>query len=569
MTAGDRNVAQIFNGGYHLTVPFYQRSYVWGEDELQRFLDDMVMVSERPRPYFLGSVILKVEHHRSDEMPGLVVIDGQQRLTTLNIFFKVLCLKQGKGIIFDRRFKKMDGDGGGESILLKHNRYDRPSFEKIVDLTVLDDISAGGDKVAEAYNFFKDRITDGMAGKINIDKLLHNIRFVGIDLGRDEDEQEIFDTINSLGIRLATADLLKNYFFKQEDNNGFFETHWENVFEKDAKCKNFWCKEFAVGRHFRTASDLFFHAYLQIKTHNRALGVTIADRNCFVKVGNLFGSYKRFIKDYNIDKIGMIKEIKEYADIFRGNFDFCIADKELAGDDGMGRINTLIFGLDTTSLIPYILFILRHVGDRAQRDALFSAIETLVMRKMVTKGERGGLNKIFTEKLLTSEVLTKEVFEQKTTYIGDHELEKGFMESVLTNKQARGVLYMIESKIRDKDRHATALKGMGDYTLEHLMPKNWQNNWGSAPGGKVGDRNAKIGSLGNTAIITQSLNSSIRASAWATKKTGMGEDGGLVLYSGGMETLAPYLLLDQWGEAQIEERGRFLYEKAVGVWPIG
>ena len=89
MEAGKRTIRDIFNRGRNLEIPFFQRAYVWDTEQWQRFLEDMRMVSITKRPYFLGSVILKQQETASNKDSILTVIDGQQRLTTLNIFLKV------------------------------------------------------------------------------------------------------------------------------------------------------------------------------------------------------------------------------------------------------------------------------------------------------------------------------------------------------------------------------------------------------------------------------------------------------------------------------------------------
>ena len=98
MKAGEVCINDIFNGARLIEVPFYQRAYVWKEEQWERFLTDMEYVSDTQRHYFLGSIILK-----NGETPNMtdafssrkIIIDGQQRLTTLILFFKVLCLKVG------------------------------------------------------------------------------------------------------------------------------------------------------------------------------------------------------------------------------------------------------------------------------------------------------------------------------------------------------------------------------------------------------------------------------------------------------------------------------------------
>jgi hypothetical protein len=99
------------------------------------------------------------------------------------------------------------------------------------------------------------------------------------------------------------------------------------------------------------------------------------------------------------------------------------------------------------------------------------------------------------------------------------------------------------------------------------MPKNWENNWGKISNKELRDiRNRKLLTLGNLAIITQSLNASIKDSNWKTKKKGKPDKPGLIHYSAGIETLAPYLEIEDWNEFEIEKRARFLYNKAVKIW---
>jgi uncharacterized protein with ParB-like and HNH nuclease domain len=118
--------------------------------------------------------------------------------------------------------------------------------------------------------------------------------FVGIDLGIDEDEQQIFDTINSLGVRLTTAELLKNYFFGRDDIENY-ETKWKLVFENDDETKSFWDREITAGRTKRENIDLFFYSFLQIKLQDKSLNVKSDDKKRLSKFSNLFENYKSFM----------------------------------------------------------------------------------------------------------------------------------------------------------------------------------------------------------------------------------------------------------------------------------
>lgn len=113
MDAGKRTINDIFNGNRILEIPFFQRAYVWGNDQWERLLEDMENVSLSNKPYFLGSVILKQQPTNTGNQVGDIrtLIDGQQRLTTLNIFFKVLCFKdKSKLNFFERIFKLISND---------------------------------------------------------------------------------------------------------------------------------------------------------------------------------------------------------------------------------------------------------------------------------------------------------------------------------------------------------------------------------------------------------------------------------------------------------------------------
>ena len=101
------------------------------------------------------------------------------------------------------------------------------------------------------------------------------------------------------------------------------------------------------------------------------------------------------------------------------------------------------------------------------------------------------------------------------------------------------------------------------------MPKKWENKWPSVPTKEAKDfRNFKLKTLGNLAIITQSLNASIRDSDWLTKKSGSGNKKGLSHYAGGIETLAPYLDSLEWNEEKIQKRSDYLSEQAEKIWKL-
>lgn len=175
----------------------------------------MEFVTASQRPYLLGSIILKQESSGntwSEVSEVRTVIDGQQRLTTMIIFFKALCAKIGAGKLFERDFILETGD-----IALSHGRCDKDDFKKVVDARGSEPID-GSSAIIGVYNYFLKNIDPK---KVDRNAIKSNVQFVCIDLTEGEDEQQIFDTINSLGVRLTTAELLKNYFFNRENEQAF------------------------------------------------------------------------------------------------------------------------------------------------------------------------------------------------------------------------------------------------------------------------------------------------------------------------------------------------------------
>lgn len=570
MEAGKRSINEIFNGNKILEIPFFQRAYVWDEPQWERFIADMEMVSQSNKPYFLGSVILKQQQTSSGQSIGdrRTVIDGQQRLTTLNLFFKVLSLKIGNAYLNDLfRLPMREGE-----LALLHNRNDVKAFNHIMDLNTLADIP-GEDNITRAYRYLKDEIDET---KIDFRNVLTNLMFVGVDLNHDDDEQQIFDTINSLGVQLTTAELLKNYFFGRNDIQLYLD-HWQSVFESDPETRAYWDTQIFAGRFERSFLDLFFYSFLQIKIQDGNLNVRSEDKTEFSKVDGLFESYKNFIERYHINKLELIAEIKEYALLFRENFGLDVIDAELPGTPGIERVNALIFALENSTLIPYILYVLKNVSDKSAQNEIFEYLESYLMRRMICRAITKNYNQLFAERFISNQILDvagiKGYLSTRADKINfmptDSEVSRAFDESKLTNKQATGILYFIETRIRNRNLHSTSMMGIKRYSLEHIMPKKWENNWPPVKTDEEREiRNRKLLTLGNLTIITASLNSSIRDSNWNTKKEGKSSQKGLVHYAAGLDTFSEYLALANWDESHIEARAKFLSTKANAIWPV-
>lgn len=268
MKANDLFLLKVFSTHTVFEIPYYQRSYVWEEENWKRFLEDMENISSVEKPYFIGSLILKQKETETGSKYSdvRVVIDGQQRLTTITVFFKVLSLKRERPQIFNDFLITISDESDEKEISIHHNHIDKEAFNKIVNLTELVDLSVdekgkkidSPNRIIQLYNYLYKNLD---VNKISSDKVKKNLHFVVIDLGAEENEQQIFDTINSLGVTLTTSELLKNYLF-DEKNEDKYNKFWKPVFEADEDQKKYWDQIINSGTKKYHLIDLFLYALL-------------------------------------------------------------------------------------------------------------------------------------------------------------------------------------------------------------------------------------------------------------------------------------------------------------------
>lgn len=569
MKAGSSNINSIFNGSRLLQIPFFQRSYVWERPLLERFLESMEEASIPNKSYFLGTLILKQSSTTSNSGVGDIrtVIDGQQRLTTLLLFLKILCNRCNQL----GEFNRIAIVRGKLSIL--HNFFDRDCFEEIMKQDDLQPVHYKT-RLADAYNFFLEKV-DGK--KFDLFNILDNILFVAIDLQQDENEQVIFDTINSLGVNLTTGELLKNFVFSEQTIDKYNEI-WRPVFEKDEDTINYWNQKTTLGRLQRINLETFLYAYLHVKINDPALNISSAEKSRFRSAEDLFNQYKYYIQLVKVDLIDFARDLTEYAKLYRENISSACLEEEIPKTWGIERINAIIFGMDTTTMIPYILYVLKNQHDSTEINDICRVLESYVMRRIICRSGNDNYSDLFSLNLITNQILTSaELIEYLIRKDGDSSLAMpndeslyhAFLENKFSNPRAKGVLYFLESLIRD-EYHGTALRPFASYSLEHLMPKKWtETSWPLANGYDVETRNERLATLGNLSILPTKLNVSISNRAWEVKLNGNGQRKGLRYYASGIETLSRWLESENWDERKIEERAKWLFDKAHNLWQFG
>lgn len=554
----DKNtIPLIFNPNAHLEIPYFQRSYVWDTDNWDRFLDDMKEVCITKKEYFMGTYITKEKKNTKI----MSVIDGQQRFTTLILFFLVLAIKNNAyAEHFARYFVNFE-----DEIVLKHNHSDRKIFELLVTnkgLSETQEKEYENNNVYQAYKYFEKNIN---TEDFNYKLLFKYVYFIPIELRDDDDEQQIFDTINSLGVRLTTAELLKNHLYSTEDLS-LFEDTWEDCFEKDQKEKDFW--DAIVGsREKHSNLDTFLYSYLNIYN----------DKD--IRYKSLFNSYKEYLGQTLNNpgsKKGFIDDLIAYAKLYRKFINPDIQNEVLTEcKNSIERLNIVFFGLDTTTLLPYCLYVLKN-ATKDEQDKIFGYLETYIIRRMLCHNWTKNYNKKFktflTNKILTFEDLLKNIMDGANTEDSiptDADLDNNMFYDH-TNAQSRGILYLLETGLRIPSKVTTSVLPLDSYDLEHIMPTEWTTYWplkkGEDTQERIADRKKHIGYLGNKTLLAKGLNKSIKNNSFDVKKNGTPKVPGYNKYAVGLETF-DFTKYNDWSEKTIEQRHNELLKQIKTVWP--
>ena len=569
-----------------LIIPFFQRNYVWEEELWEKYWETMVSASnaEPGSVSFLGSIVLKQEKTPSSATIGDVrfVIDGQQRLITTFLFFKAVCTvhetREMKNFYVSKFYNT--SSTGEQEIRLCPCQDDEEAFNEIIKNNDNKKFSKQTQKnqLYKCYEYFCDKAKNGE--KINLDNCIKNSCFVVIDLDDDDDAQQIFNTINDIGLPLTTAQLLKNFLFKGREQKREHDNYWAKTFEGEKR--GFWDYQITSGRERRTNIDVFLQAFFNLY-NGESTNKKSANKND-KKLDNLYARYKNLPLTENTDRENFLKNLKDYGDLYYKYINpNCIkqeygktTDKNQSIEDkSIDKINLIIFSLNTTTIIPYVLFILKNIKSKEEQGKMLLLVESYVMRRFICNWTTKNYNNIFAtlhskDKSNNYDSLRNwmknkmNTNEETSEFPSNKHVESSFQNAHIKNKNARVVLYFIEMYLHDKEKNngrsvlLNYLRAIKDYSIEHIMPKEWAKNWKSLPDGfEAWQREEKIKTLGNLILLTKKLNSELSNSGWNKKKKA------LIQYSGGVKT---FEVKERWSEKEIEERTKFLTKKAMEIW---
>lgn len=484
MEASTLCISGVIQRNTLLRIPYFQRRYVWGEEYWNRFAIDMESTLDSERYYFLGAIILKEEPvTMEDRRIGIgrkfLVIDGQQRLTTLAIYMKVLHMMVAKMDDFSNQY--LQATDTKDPIII-HSCNDMPLFRKIMHLDSLIDISDNGN-IANAYNYFKKYLSERKKRGVILNDLLNTINagvtFVVISLTKDDDEQQIFDTINSLGVPLTTGELMKNFLYEADDEQAY-NTNWKPTFDTD-EARLFWEADSSKSRQAKSKDnstiERFFHAFVRIKMWDFKEHLTEIQKKNFVKSENSFTSCKAFVEKFGMNKQDLANEIITYAKLYKKFLGSDILDERIPRHSGIKRISCLVNATKSYAVIPYVLYILQNVDDEKERNKIFDFLEIYLVRRILAKSSNNNYSDLFSENLIGQRIKTYEEFKK---YLSEKDgalkmpSYANILKSINMNKfdevTSRIIFYLYETKL-SKTSDKIFNGGYNTYICEQFMPK--------------------------------------------------------------------------------------------------
>ena len=302
-----RTPQMVFTQSQRLVVPLFQRPYVWNEEnqweplwnDVARMADRLLAKPfEKHHPHFLGAVVLQQVQKATGQMQERTIIDGQQRLTTLQLLFDALHaeLLSVNAIAPAKRIEPLVINAEHfcsrpeDRFKVWPTNRDRPAFHAVMGATPPVDYDAIGyrdERMTEAHRYFGEQAREwlGRQGPSAVEAraaalettVRELLQMVVIDLTIDENAQEIFETLNARGAQLTAADLIKNFIFqrlleKGTDVEDAYQKYWKE-FET-----GFWETEISVGRFLYPRSSIFLNHWLIASTGQEVVAREIFDR---------------------------------------------------------------------------------------------------------------------------------------------------------------------------------------------------------------------------------------------------------------------------------------------------
>ena len=605
MNSQNMTLGKLFKSVVQYEIPDYQRRYTWREDDqweplwidvrerVEEF-EEQLLTEANPtvRPHFLGAVVLQDLPANASEPTRWAVIDGQQRLTTLQLLLDAaqeeLEVRNSRVARFLEKMIENDRTfwEGNERHRLKivPTFHDREAFNYAMS-SDLDGSRVRGTKIGDAHAYFRDRVREWLAEPVDGDAIERRetallqvldtgLEVIAIEVGSSDDANRIFETLNARGTPLRAWDLSKNFLM-----NRFPDANAISLLERFDS--NWWQLEEGHGRNRRSRIDNLLIDYTMMRTAEKV--ETRSPRDIYLA----FRKYAEDDVDGEKSIAGVIYDLIRVGPVY----------EELTTHDDNAPWGVFLRRWRVLPVGPFrsvLLWLASEALDALELEASAKVLESYFARRMfcdmTTSGGGQDLLKITLDLLAVLPTFGKETIaddieeffepaldpELRMRWPNDSEFANALNTDVriyrrLTQARVRMLLEAIELELRDPLLSEQGVPG--HLTIEHVLPQSWsapEQDWPlpKRPHPAVGERQPSefrdhlMHCLGNLTLVTKNLNSKLSNRSWENKRKAL--DSSVLQLN---KELQRNSRLEAWDEYDIIDRGERFAEIAKRIWP--
>lgn len=586
----------VFYQPRYFRVPLFQRPYVWTEEaqwqplwqDVRRMAELRIEAPSQQAHHFLGAIVLQKNDGAFDNLKTHNVIDGQQRLTTLQLLMDATAavLEEGGQDTFASRLDEFTHNpanfvaSGHSRLKLRHSNRDRAAFDEVMDAeapVAYDALKHAGSRVVGAHKFFAAEVAEWLgtpddaayAARANglAEVLTNGLQLVVIELQASENSQEIFETLNARGTPLSAADLIKNYVFQKLEGEG---VDTKRAYTEDWPFESkFWETEVSLGRYNMTRGSLFLNQWLMSR-----IGEEIGPRTTFTR-------FKNYVEYGSNQKMSdLLPVIKQQANLYE-RWTVRAADPDV----NLTPVEMAVYRMRATGieLLKPALIWLHDPALEAPTSVInevIAAFESWVVRRQFLRLASANQGRVVAEAIrINQNTPVDQLAEQVRGHLalqhvsssywpGDDEVRQTLKTEAAYQRYPRGRLRMYLEAIEDHLRARTGQPQVArrGYPIEHILPQRWEYAWNVDGLEAQQERASHVHRLGNLTLLTTALNSSVSNGPW------IGSEGKQAkLREHDTFLLNRSLRRDQtvvWDEAAIDARTDWMIDALLATWPV-
>ena len=477
LQAGETTLNKLLNTSRQFIVPIFQRNYSWQKNQYEQLWFDILRASKfkEKQNHFIGSIVYIDMGTPAGRPQQLLLIDGQQRLTTISI---LLCAIKDYVQKFNLETKlinlaKIKNQFLYNSDEIDEDRYklllnvqDKETYIKLIDNTIFT-VNKPATNIIKCYEFFYERIEDFIKQHGQIDEIyagIFKLSLVSISLDKDSDNpQMIFESMNSTGKDLSQTDLLRNYLLMDltpEKQTRLYKTYWksmEELFGED------------IYKNDVNKFDYFIRDFLTLKS----------DTGYICKINNVYENFKRYYLDNNCEKFAVLKDLFTYAKYYAW------IDLLQENDDELKLYWQEFKKLDSHVVYPFLLKLYddysRQILIKEDFKKILQVVISYLWRRAICEIPTNSLSKTFAtlyqavdKEDYVNSIIKAFVFKSSyKRFPSDYEVREKLQTKDIYHFRLRK--YLLEALENYYHKEPIDLN-TANYTIEHIMPQNIEHN---------------------------------------------------------------------------------------------